>query len=58
MNALAASASWREDALVARFAREIRPQLDEAELALAPLLPPQGPHGVPAALWEAVSAHF
>ena len=58
MNALAASASWREDALVARFVREIRPQLDATELALAPLLPPQGPHGVPAALWEAVSAHF
>jgi hypothetical protein len=58
MNALAASASWREDALVARYAREIRPQLDAAELAMAPLLPPQGPHGVPAALWEAVSAHF
>jgi hypothetical protein len=58
MNALAGSASWREDALVARFAREIRPQLDAAELALAPLLPPQGPHGVPADLWEAVSAHF
>jgi hypothetical protein len=55
---LAGSASWREDALVARFAREIRPQLDENELALAPLLPPQGPHGVPADLWEAVSAHF
>jgi hypothetical protein len=58
MNALAASASWREDALVARFAREIRPQLDVGELALAPLLPPQGPHGVPAELWEAVSANF
>jgi hypothetical protein len=58
MAALATSASWREDALVARFAREIRPQLDEGELALAPLLPPQGPHGVPAELWEAVSAHF
>ena len=58
MAALAASASWREDALVARFVREIRPQLDEGELALAPLLPPQGPHGVPADLWKAVSAHF
>ena len=58
MAALAASASWREDALVARFAREIRPQLDAGELALPPLLEPQGPHGVPAWLWEQVRAHF
>jgi UDP-N-acetyl-alpha-D-muramoyl-L-alanyl-L-glutamate epimerase len=58
MNALAGSASWREDALVARFQREIRPQLDPAELELAPLLPPEGPHGVPERLWEQVRAHF
>jgi hypothetical protein len=58
MNALAGSASWREDALVARFQREIRPQLDPAELELAPLLPPEGPHGVPDRLWEHVRAHF
>jgi hypothetical protein len=58
MAALAASASWREDALVARFVREIRPQLDGSELVLAPLLQPEGPHGVPADVWEAVHAHF
>jgi hypothetical protein len=55
---LADSASWREDALVARFQREIRPQLDAGELVLAPLLEPEGPHGVPAGLWEALRAHF
>jgi hypothetical protein len=55
---LANSASWREDALVARFAREIRPQLEASELALEPLLQPSGPHGVPADLWEALRAHF
>jgi hypothetical protein len=52
------SASWREDALVERFNREIRPQLDPGDLALAPLLEPEGPHGVPADLWEALRAHF
>jgi hypothetical protein len=58
MAALAASASWREDALVARFQREIRPQLDPSELDLQALLPPEGPHGVPDRLWEQVRAHL
>jgi len=38
---------WREDALVARFAEEIAPQLDRAELALAPLLLPSSEHFLP-----------
>jgi hypothetical protein len=58
MAALASIPSWREDALVARFQREIRPQLDAAELAMAPLLSPRGEHGIPQALWEAVRAHI
>jgi hypothetical protein len=58
MAALAARAEWREDALVARFAREIRPQLDPAELALEPLLRIEGEHRVPAAVWERVRANF
>ena len=44
---LAARAEWREDALVARFADEIAPQLDAAGLALAPLLEPAGEHRIP-----------
>ena len=49
---------WREDALVARFNREIRPQLDPAELALEPLLRIDDEHRVPAALWESLRARF
>lgn len=58
MAALAERPEWREDAIVERFAREIRPQLDAAGLALAPLLAPEGPHRIPPALWERVHAHF
>jgi len=58
MAALADSASWREDALVARFAREVRPCLDERELHLAPLLAPSGEHGVPPPLWERLREDF
>jgi hypothetical protein len=58
MAALTERPEWREDAIVERFAREIRPQLDAAGLALAPLLAPEGPHRIPPALWERVHAHF
>ena len=56
--ALAARADWREDALVARFAREILPQLDPAELRIEPLLEIAGEHRVPAAVWERLRARF
>jgi len=49
---------WREDAIVARFNQEIRPQLDAAELAVASLLEIGGEHRVPAALWERLRANF
>ncbi|GIX34306.1 MAG: hypothetical protein KatS3mg126_0085 [Lysobacteraceae bacterium] len=55
---LAGSAVWREDALVARFAREILPQLDPAECDLAPLLEPASEHAIPPRLWERVRAAF
>lgn len=58
MAALAQSPSWREDALVARFRREIRPQLDIGELELAPLLVASDEHGIPSPLWGALRAHF
>lgn len=45
---LAGRAEWREDALVERFASEIRPQLAGEDLALAPLLAPAGEHRIPA----------
>jgi hypothetical protein len=54
--ALSRSASWREDALVARFANEILPQLDAGDLALEPLLEPVGEHGIPAELWTTIGA--
>lgn len=56
--ALAARPEWREDAIVERFAREILPQLDPGELALAPLLAPDEEHAIPAPLWERLRARF
>ncbi|HST28564.1 MAG TPA: UDP-N-acetyl-alpha-D-muramoyl-L-alanyl-L-glutamate epimerase [Rudaea sp.] len=47
MQALTQRPEWREDALVARFAEEIAPQLDVRELALAPLLVPSAEHFLP-----------
>lgn len=58
MAALGERPEWREDALVARFNREIRPQLDAAELDIAPLLVVSGEHRVPPALWERLRANF
>jgi hypothetical protein len=52
--ALAERAEWREDALVARFAEEILPQLDRADLDLDALLKPEGEHRIPARLRDAV----
>jgi hypothetical protein len=54
--ALAARPEWREDALVARFHELILPQLDAAQLALAPWLVPGGAHGVPARFAGALDA--
>ena len=45
--ALTQRPEWREDALVARFAEEIAPQLDPREFALAPLLTPSPEHFLP-----------
>jgi hypothetical protein len=58
MAALAGSPSWREDALIERFASEIRPQIDPAGLAMAPLLVASSEHGIPPAVWGALRAHF
>jgi hypothetical protein len=58
MAALAASPAWREDALVARFADEIAPQLGDADLSLAPLLVPSGEHGIPPGLWSTLRENF
>ena len=44
---LAARPEWREDALVARFARDIAPSLAGADLALDAWLQAAGEHGVP-----------
>jgi UDP-N-acetyl-alpha-D-muramoyl-L-alanyl-L-glutamate epimerase len=50
MAALAARAEWSEDALVARFARQIRPNLNAGDLDLAAELQPEGPHHLPTRL--------
>lgn len=49
---------WREDEIVERFAREIRPQLPPLEQQIAPLLILDDEHRVPAAVWERLRAQF
>ena len=58
MAALANSPSWREDFIVRRFTQEILPQLDNQDLAIAPLLIPDNEHAIPASLWESLRASF
>lgn len=58
MAALAQSPSWREDAIVRRFADEILPQLDASELPIAPLLVPVEEHAIPETLWTALRESF
>ncbi|MGH8026140.1 MAG: UDP-N-acetyl-alpha-D-muramoyl-L-alanyl-L-glutamate epimerase [Pseudoxanthomonas sp.] len=58
MATLASRPEWKEDTLVARFIREIQPQLVASELEIAPLLEIGGEHRVPAALWEQLRANF
>ena len=58
MAALTQRPEWREDALVARFAREIAPQLAGEDLAIEPLMVLDDAHGIPPALWERLRAHL
>ena len=58
MAALAQRPEWREDALVERFAREIAPQLDAAELRIEPLLAIDDEHRIPPALWQKLRGKF
>ena len=58
MAVLATRPEWKEDALIARFAREIRPQLDVDALGIEPLLRVVDEHRVPPALWERLNANF
>jgi hypothetical protein len=57
MFSLTQRAEWREDALVARFAEDIAPQLDRAELELATLLHPASTHFLPFRLRGLLHAH-
>jgi hypothetical protein len=58
MHALTTRPEWREDALVERFAKEIRPQLDASELDVAPLLVLDDEHRIPASLWNRLRVQF
>ncbi len=58
MAALVERAEWREDAVVKRFAAEIRPQLDESRLSIEPLLVLDEQQRIPAALWDRLRAHL
>lgn len=54
--ALTQRPEWREDTVVARFVREVLPQLDVRELALAPWLVASGEHLIPERLAGALRA--
>ncbi|UGB39776.1 UDP-N-acetyl-alpha-D-muramoyl-L-alanyl-L-glutamate epimerase [Frateuria soli] len=56
MYALSQRPEWQEDALVARFIREILPQLDPSQLSLEPWLVPSDEHRVPTRLQPALGA--
>ncbi|KRC38577.1 MULTISPECIES: UDP-N-acetyl-alpha-D-muramoyl-L-alanyl-L-glutamate epimerase [unclassified Lysobacter] len=58
MAALTERPEWREDTLVERFAREIRPQLDAAELRIEPLLVIDDEQRIPLKLWERLRAYL
>jgi hypothetical protein len=58
MAALAERPEWREDALVERFAQEIRPQLTAEELRIEPLLVIDDEQRIPASLWERLRAQL
>lgn len=58
MATLTGRPEWQEDAIVERFRREIRPQLDATELDIAPLLLIDDEHRVPADLWGQLRAYF
>ncbi|UNK50668.1 endonuclease domain-containing protein [Lysobacter sp. S4-A87] len=58
MAALTVRPEWREDALVERFANEIRPQLDAEDLRIEPLLVIDDEQRMPPALWERLRAHL
>jgi hypothetical protein len=58
MAALTTRPEWREDALVERFARVIRPQLQTDDLRIEPLLVPDSEHGIPASIWGKLRAHL
>jgi hypothetical protein len=58
MATLCARPEWREDEIVERFAREIRPQLSPIEQQIAALLIPDEEHRVPSVVWERLRAQF
>ena len=58
MAALGERPEWREDALVERFASEIRPQLSEEDLRIEPLLVIDDEQRIPPKLWERLRAHL
>lgn len=58
MATLSERPEWREDEIVARFAREIHPQLSPIEQQIAPLLIIDDEHRVPAAVWDRLRAQL
>jgi hypothetical protein len=58
MAALSGRPEWREDALVERFASEIRPQLSDEELRIESLLVIDDEQRIPPKLWERLRAHL
>jgi UDP-N-acetyl-alpha-D-muramoyl-L-alanyl-L-glutamate epimerase len=58
MATLSERPEWREDEIVERFVREIRPQLSPLEQQIAPLLILDDEHRVPVAIWGRLRAQL
>ncbi|MDQ3618257.1 MAG: endonuclease domain-containing protein [Pseudomonadota bacterium] len=58
MAALTGRPEWREDALVERFNREIRPQLEAEDLRIEPLLVLDDEQRIPSELRDRLRAHL
>ncbi len=58
MAALSERPEWREDEIVERFAREIRPLLSPVEQQIAPLLIVDDEHRVPPFIWDRLRAQL
>ena len=58
MLSLSSKPAWREDSVVARFCRDILPQIKDSIVDIESLLAPHSEHAIPPRLWERIRANF